>query len=141
MGELFPDRGPCVPVRLRWRPPARSDWLRVCACSGAPRWTPDVRPRPPLHPTPSAVFRAGSKDAGGGDWLRRSRPPGFSAPAAAAAAITELPAVSAGALVPTVRRFLARAGGRCPDRGVGLPACLPQREPELSAGVLGVRRR
>lgn len=95
MGELFPDRGPCVPVRLRWRPPARSDWLRVCACSGAPRWTPDVRPRPPLHPTPSAVFRAGSKDAGGGDWLRRSRPPGFSAPAAAAAAITELPAVSA----------------------------------------------
>lgn len=42
------------------------------------------------------VFKPGSKDAGTSEWLRRARPPGFSAPApaAAVAAITESPVVS-----------------------------------------------
>lgn len=76
-----------------------------CACSGVRRrallaagsrmlrdpW-PDFRralPRPTVN-----CLQAGSKDAGGSDWLRRARPPGFSAPAAAVAAITEFPVVS-----------------------------------------------
>lgn len=89
-GQLFSGRAPPV---------------SQCACSGVRRrallaagsrmlrdpW-PDFRralPRPTVN-----CLQAGSKDAGGSDWLRRARPPGFSAPAAAVAAITEFPVVS-----------------------------------------------
>lgn len=53
-GECFPGLGPCVPARLRQRPPPRSDWLSACACSEASG--PGSPPRP--SPSPPRPFSA-----------------------------------------------------------------------------------
>lgn len=87
---------------------AAPDWLLSRACSEA-RGPTSAAPSP--QPTLN-VLQAGSKDAGGSDWLRRARPSGLSAPAAVAAAITELPVVSARSRGPADRsagRSLLRA--------------------------------
>lgn len=90
-GQLFPGRVP--PPSLSAHAPscaAEPYWLRARACSEARGPTSAA---PSTRPTVNCL-QAGSKDAGGSDWLRRARPPGFSAPAAAVAAITEFPVVS-----------------------------------------------
>lgn len=100
-GQLFPGRAP--PPRFSAHAPtcaAEPYWLRARACSEACGPTSAA---PSLQPTVNCL-QAGSKDAGGGDWLRRARPPGFSAPAAAVAAITEFPVVSVRSRGPAGRR-------------------------------------
>lgn len=131
--------------------PSRSDWLRVCACSRG-RWlVPRRPPHSPRLPTPSAIFRVGSKDAGGSDWLRRTRPrasppPGFSAPAAA---ITELPVVSARGAVARGPPLLASRGRVQPGSwrrlgrvhpGAWAASCSPRRSALVSAAAESSRQ-
>lgn len=56
--------------------PASATALRLAECSRMLRGQWALRSAAALPFTP--VFRAGSKDAGGSDWLQRARPPGSS---------------------------------------------------------------
>lgn len=104
--------------------PASATALRLAECLRMLRgqWARQSAAALPL--TPSTVFRAGSKDAGGSDWLQRARPPGFFA---SAAAITELPVVSARIAGARSPRLLVSLGWVLPGGGVGLGRVHPIR--------------